>query len=51
VYLCLGWIGAHVFFWAQPRFRYPIEIFLILLTALAMAQLWTERTRSAMGRK
>ncbi len=51
VYISLGWIGAHVLFWAQPRFRYPVEIFLILLTALAMAQYWPERTHSAVGRK
>jgi len=31
--LCLGWIGAHALFWAQPRFRYPMEIFLALLAA------------------
>jgi hypothetical protein len=34
-YLCLGWIGAHALFWAQPRFRYPMEILLALLAAWA----------------
>ena len=50
VYLCLGWIGAHVLFWAQPRFRYPMEIFLILLAALAVSRMWTARQRTATGR-
>jgi len=53
VYLCLGWIGAHVLFWAQPRFRYPMDLFLLLLAALAVTRMWpvrapaaTERSRS-----
>ena len=50
VYLCLGWIGAHVVFWAQPRFRYPMEIFLILLAALAMTQRRASRPTAAVGR-
>lgn len=36
VYLCLGWIGAHAVFWAQPRFRYPMEILLSVLAAGAL---------------
>lgn len=33
VALSLAWIGAHVVFWAQPRFRYPMELFLMVLAA------------------
>ncbi len=39
-FLSLGWIAAHVLFWAQPRFRYPMEIFLILLAAVVLARPW-----------
>lgn len=50
VYGSLGWIGAHVVFWAQPRFRYPMEIFLILLTAFALTHMRTLRITAAAGR-
>jgi hypothetical protein len=37
VYLSAYWFLSHaVFFWAKPRFRYPMEIFLMLLTAFAI---------------
>jgi 4-amino-4-deoxy-L-arabinose transferase-like glycosyltransferase len=39
-WLCLGWIAAHVLFWAQPRFRYPMEIFLVLLTTAVLTRAW-----------
>lgn len=32
-FLVVYWIGSHVVFWAQPRFRYPMEIPMALLTA------------------
>jgi hypothetical protein len=35
-WLVVYWIGAHVMFWAQPRFRYPAEIPLALLAAFAV---------------
>jgi len=31
------WIGAHALFWAQPRFRYPLDIPMALLAAAAFA--------------
>lgn len=37
------WIAVHALFWAQPRFRYPIEIPLALLTAAA----WQSRRAPA----
>ncbi|MFQ5599560.1 MAG: ArnT family glycosyltransferase [Candidatus Krumholzibacteriia bacterium] len=36
-WLSLYWLAAHVVFWAQPRFRYPLEILLALLTSVALA--------------
>jgi hypothetical protein len=36
VWLCVYWIVSHVIFWAQPRFRYPMEIPMALLTAFAL---------------
>jgi hypothetical protein len=36
-WLSLGWIGAHVLFWAQPRFRYPMELFMMALAGFALA--------------
>jgi hypothetical protein len=41
--LCIGlvlvWTAAHVLFWAQPRFRVPIELPLTVLATLALASL------------
>jgi hypothetical protein len=45
-YLCGYWVLSHVMFWAQPRFRYPMEIFLALLTAYALVH-FTGRERAA----
>lgn len=39
VWLTGYWIAAHAVFWAQPRFRYPLEIPLALLTAFAVQHL------------
>jgi hypothetical protein len=38
-YLCGYWIVSHVVFWAQPRFRYPMEILLALLAAYALVHI------------
>ena len=35
-WIALAWVGAHVLFWAQPRFRYPLEIPLALLASFAL---------------
>ena len=35
-WLLLAWVGVHVLFWAQPRFRYPMELPLALLAAWAL---------------
>jgi 4-amino-4-deoxy-L-arabinose transferase-like glycosyltransferase len=35
-WLALAWVGVHLVFWAQPRFRYPMEIPLALLAAWAL---------------
>jgi len=35
-WIALAWVGAHVVFWAQPRFRYPLEIPLALLASFAL---------------
>lgn len=37
------WIAVHALFWAQPRFRYPVEIPMALLAAAA----WESRRRPA----
>jgi 4-amino-4-deoxy-L-arabinose transferase-like glycosyltransferase len=37
LYLSLCWVGAHALFWAKGRFRYPMEIFLMLLAAYGLA--------------
>ena len=47
VWLCAAWIAAHVVFWAQPRFRYPMEIPLALLAGWAFAGLRAARARRA----
>ncbi len=43
VWLVVYWIAAHVVFWAQPRFRYPTEIPLALLTAFAVTLFLPQR--------
>ena len=35
-WLALAWVAVHVVFWAQPRFRYPMELPLALLAAWAL---------------
>ncbi|UCE02632.1 MAG: glycosyltransferase family 39 protein [Candidatus Latescibacterota bacterium] len=35
-WLSIGWVAAHVLFWAQPRFRYPLEIPLALLASFTL---------------
>ena len=49
VWLCLYWIGAHIVFWAQPRFRYPMEIPMALLAGFAVSDL-LRRTPAAARR-
>jgi 4-amino-4-deoxy-L-arabinose transferase-like glycosyltransferase len=45
VYLSLYWLLSHtILFWSQPRFRYPMEIFLMLLAAFAVDH-WLQRRR------
>ena len=34
--ICAYWITAHVVYWSQPRFRYPMEIPMTLLAAMAL---------------
>jgi len=49
VMLSVYWIASHVvLFWAKARFRYPMEIFLMLLTAFAI-DFWLQR-RQRKGR-
>ena len=38
-WIALYWIGAHVVFWAQPRFRYPLEIPMAILASFALGTL------------
>ena len=38
-WISIYWIAAHVVFWAQPRFRYPMEIPLSLLAGFALSRL------------
>jgi 4-amino-4-deoxy-L-arabinose transferase-like glycosyltransferase len=40
LWLVLGWTVAHVFFWAQPRFRYPMDVPLAILAAAALVQVF-----------
>jgi hypothetical protein len=42
-WVCLYWIAAHVVFWAQPRFRHPMELPLALLAGFALAQIAARR--------
>jgi 4-amino-4-deoxy-L-arabinose transferase-like glycosyltransferase len=42
-WLCAYWIVAHVVFWAQPRFRYPMEIPMALLAARAFTDVADRR--------
>ncbi len=46
VYVCAYWVLSHVLFWGQPRFRYPMEIFMALLAAFAIVT-WTTRRERA----
>lgn len=32
-WLSIAWVALHMIFWAQPRFRYPIELYTSVLTA------------------
>ena len=32
-WLSIAWVILHMVFWAQPRFRYPIELYAAVLTA------------------
>jgi high-affinity Fe2+/Pb2+ permease len=36
VWIAVAWIAVHMVFWAQPRFRYPMELPLALLAAWAL---------------
>lgn len=42
-WICIAWIAAHIVFWAQPRFRYPMEIPLALLAGWTLT--WLQRLR------
>lgn len=46
VWICLAWIGIHLVFWAQPRFRYPMEIPMALLAGWGIAFELGRRWRS-----
>ena len=48
-YVALYWIAAHAVFWAQPRFRYPVEIPLALLAGFAIARLLGRGSRARMA--
>ncbi len=45
-WLVVAWTCVHVVYWAQPRFRAPSEIFLVVLAATA----WTALARAMFGR-
>ncbi|MFQ5599562.1 MAG: ArnT family glycosyltransferase [Candidatus Krumholzibacteriia bacterium] len=49
VWLVLAWTAAHVVFWAQPRFRFPVEIPLALLAGYTAARLWGRSARKHRG--
>jgi 4-amino-4-deoxy-L-arabinose transferase-like glycosyltransferase len=50
-WLIVYWIAAHVVFWGQPRFRYPMEIPLALLTAYALThRTWRRPTAPSANR-
>jgi asparagine N-glycosylation enzyme membrane subunit Stt3 len=48
------WVGAHIVFWAQPRFRYALEVPMAILASFALITLfaalrerWRRRTAGA----
>jgi len=45
LWLIVGWTVAHVFFWAQPRFRAPLDILFALLAAAAITWIVTRLRR------
>ena len=49
-FLGLYWIVSHAVFWGQPRFRYPMELPLALLTAFVIAAPRTDMGRAARAR-
>ena len=46
-WIALAWIAAHVVFWAQPRFRYPMDVPLALLAAWRLARLFKRSSSTA----
>jgi hypothetical protein len=44
-WICIAWLMVHFVFWAQPRFRYPIEIPMALLAAWAVVSPFVDRHR------
>ncbi len=49
VWVASYWVVVHVVFWAQPRFRYPLEMLMAILTSFALIALVTA-VRSRRGR-
>jgi len=45
-FLSAAWIAAHLLFWAQPRFRYPMDVLLALLAACAFIA-WRRDARTS----
>jgi hypothetical protein len=39
LWLIVGWTLAHLLFWTQPRFRYPLDVPLSILAAAALVQI------------
>lgn len=46
-WLVLAWIAVHVLYWAQPRFRYPMEVPMALLAGWVLARFETRDTRQS----
>ena len=46
-WICIAWLVVHFVFWAQPRFRYPIEIPMALLAGWAVVCRFVDRHRGA----
>jgi 4-amino-4-deoxy-L-arabinose transferase-like glycosyltransferase len=46
-WLFFAWIAAHVFYWANPRFRYPMEILMALVVAGGVAAISRARHSKA----
>lgn len=44
-YIVLAWIAIHLLYWAQPRFRYPMEMPMALLAGWFLAR-WRSRSQS-----